>query len=171
VAELARGKTGRVYGHLMALLTTMKGLPLAYNRDMQEDKEGLFDTVDTLLSTLKVFVGMVRTLKVKAGNTAKATGRGYILATDLADYLVKKGESFRTAHEIVGRLVNYASEKGKTFAELSLSEYRKFSPLFGEDARRITVKSSLAARDVFGGTAPKRVKQALARARKLVGLG
>ncbi|MCK4274339.1 MAG: argininosuccinate lyase [Dehalococcoidales bacterium] len=168
VAELARGKTGRVYGSLMALLTTMKGLPLAYNRDMQEDKQGFFDTVDTLLSTLEVFAGMVGTLKVKAENTARAAGRGYMLATDLADYLVKKGEAFRTAHDIVGRLVSYAAERGKSFAELSINEYKKFSPLFGDDVRKISVESSLAARDVVGGTAPKRVKQALAEARKIV---
>jgi argininosuccinate lyase len=168
VAELARGKTGRVYGNLIALLTTMKGLPLAYNRDMQEDKPGFFDTVDTLLSTLEVFTGMVGTLKVNAENTRKAAERGYILATDLADYLVKKGEAFRTAHEIVGKLVNYASKKGKTFAQLSISEYKKFSPLFGVDVRKITVESSLAARSVIGGTAPGQVKKALARARGIV---
>ena len=168
VAELARGKTGRVYGHLMALLTTMKGLPLAYNRDMQEDKEGFFDTVDTLQSTLGVFAGMVKTLKVNPENTRKAAERGYILATDLADYLVKNGETFRTAHEIVGKLVNYAAGKGKTFAELNINEYKKFSPLFGADVLLITIESSLAARDVVGGTAPKQVKKALARARRLI---
>jgi argininosuccinate lyase len=171
VAELARGKTGRVYGSLMALLTTMKGLPLAYNRDVQEDKEGYFDVVDALLSTLKVFAGMVETMRVKSANTAKAVERGYILATDLADYLVKKGESFRNAHEIVGKLVSYAAEKGKSFAELGTDEYKKFSPLFGEDVRDISIKSSLDARDVVGGTAPKQVKQALTRARKIVGEG
>jgi len=168
VAELARGKTGRVYGNLMALLTTMKGLPLAYNRDMQEDKPGFFDTADTLLSTLEVFAGMVKTLKVNAENTLEAAERGYILATDLADYLVRKGEAFRTAHEIVGKLVSYASKKGKTFARLSASEYKKFSPLFGEDIRSITVESSLAARNVIGGTAPGQVKKALARAWKIL---
>jgi argininosuccinate lyase len=168
VAELARGKTGRVYGNLMALLTTMKGLPLAYNRDMQEDKPGFFDTVDTLLSTLEVFTGMVRTLKVNAENTRKAAERGYILATDLADYLVRKGESFRTAHEIVGKLVSYASKRGKTFAQLSISEYKKFSTLFGKDVHSITVESSLAARNVIGGTAPGQVKKALARARRII---
>jgi argininosuccinate lyase len=168
VAELARGKTGRVYGDLVALLTALKGLPLAYNRDMQEDKEGLFDTVDTLLSTLEVFAGMVRTLKVKPENTLKAAGRGYILATDLADYLVKKGKSFRTAHEIVGRLVNYAAEKGKTFAGLSIKDYQRFSPLFGEDVRQITLRSSIAARNVAGGTAPAQVRRAMARARRAV---
>jgi len=168
VAELARGKTGRVYGNLTALLTTMKGLPLAYNRDMQEDKEGFFDTVDTLLATLIVFTGMVKTLKVKAENTRRAAEGGYILATDLADYLVKKGIAFRTAHEIVGKLVNYAAGKGKTLTELDIKEYKKFSPQFGKDVYKITVESSLAARDVTGGTAPRQVKKALAKARRTI---
>jgi len=166
VAELARGKVGRVYGRLMALLTTLKGLPLAYNRDMQEDKEGFFDTVDTLLPTLEVFAGMVKTLKVNPENIERAAKRGYILATDLADYLVNKGEPFRTAHDIVARLVSYAMEKGKSFGQLSLDEYKGFSPLFGEDVYSITVESSVAARDVVGGTAPKQVEQALASAKK-----
>jgi len=169
VAELVRGKTGRVYGRLMALLTTMKGLPLAYNRDMQEDKEGFFDTVDTLLSTLGVFTGMVKTLRVKAENTEQAVKQGYILATDLADYLVKKGEPFRTAHDIVGRLVSYAVERGKSFSDLSLAEYKGFSPLFGEDVYSITVDSSVAARDVIGGTAPRQVERALDNAKKKIG--
>jgi argininosuccinate lyase len=169
VAELARGKTGRVYGNLMALLTTMKALPLAYNKDMQEDKEGLFDTVDTLLSTSEVFTGMVNTLKVKPENARRAVERGYILATDLADYLVKKGGTFRTAHEIVAKLVSYAMEKNKPFSELSLAEYKKFSPLFEKDVHSITIESSIAARDVAGGTAPKQVEKALANARKLLG--
>ena len=171
VAELARGKTGRVYGNLIALLTMMKGLPLAYNRDMQEDKQGLFDTVDTLQSTLAVFAGMVRTLQIKPENTMKAAGRGYILATDLADYLVKKGEAFRSAHEIVAKLVSYASDKGKTFAGLDINEYQKFSPLFGEDVRKITLASSIAARNVIGGTAPPQVKRALAKARRIIEKG
>jgi len=171
VAELARGKTGRVYGSLMALLTTMKGLPLAYNRDLQEDKEGLFDTVDTLLSSLAVFTGMLETLKIKAENTRRGVEKGYILATDLADYLVKKGEAFRTAHDIVARLVSYAVGKGKSFTELGLSEYKGFSDLFGEDVYSITVTSSLAARDVTGGTAPEQVARALATAKKMVGRG
>ena len=169
VAELVRGKTGRVYGKLMALLTTMKALPLSYNRDMQEDKEGFFDTVDTLLSTLEVFTGMVKTLRVKAAHTEQAVKQGYILATDLADYLVKKGEPFRTAHDTVARLVNYATEKGKSFSELSLSEYKSFSPLFAEDVYSVTVESSIAARDVIGGTAPKQVERALAVAKKIIG--
>jgi len=171
VAELVRGKTGRVYGKLMAVLTTMKALPLAYNRDLQEDKEGLFDTVDTLLSSLEVFTGMIETLRVKAENTGQAARQGYILATDLADYLVKKGEPFRIAHDIVGRLVSYAMEKGKSFGELSLAEYKDFSPLFGEDIYSITVTSSIAAKDVIGGTAPSQVEQALATAKKIIGQG
>jgi len=169
VAELVRGKTGRVYGKLMALLVTMKGLPLAYNRDMQEDKEGFFDTVDTLLSTLEVFTGMVKTLRVRAENTEQAANRGYILATDLADYLVRKGEAFRTAHDIVARLVSYAMEKGKSFSQLSLDEYKKFSPRFEDDVYLVTVESSIAARDIVGGTAPRQVERALATAKKIVG--
>ena len=169
VAELVRGKTGRVYGKLMALLATLKALPLAYNRDMQEDKEGFFDTVDTVLSTLEVFTGMVKTLRVKAEKIKGVVERGYILATDLADYLAKKGEAFRTAHDIVAKLVGYAMEKGKLFSELSLNEYKGFSPLFGEDVYSITVESSIAARDVIGGTAPKQVDRALDNAKKIIG--
>ncbi len=168
IAELARGKTGRVYGGLMALLTTMKGLPLSYNRDLQEDKEGLFDVVDTLQSTLEVFTGLVKTLKVKAENAGQAVKRGYILATDLADYLVRKGEAFRTAHNVVAELVSYAVEKDKSFTELSLAEYKKFSPLFEDDVYAITVESSLVARDVIGGTAPRQVDRALANAKKVI---
>ena len=169
VAELARGKTGRVYGNLMALLTTMKALPLAYNRDLQEDKEGFFDTVDTLLSTLDVFSGMFKTIKVNPGNAKKALDKGYILATDLADYLVKKGQAFRAAHEAVAKLVSYAAEQGKPLGKLTLAEYKKFSKLFEKDALSITIESSLAARDVTGGTAPKQVEKALAAAKKAIG--
>ncbi|HEY32221.1 MAG TPA: argininosuccinate lyase [Dehalococcoidia bacterium] len=166
VAELARSKTGRVYGNLIALLTTMKGLPLSYNKDMQEDKESLFDTVDTLLATLEVMSGMVNTLRIKTDNMTQAVGRGYLLATDLADYLVKKGEPFRIAHDIVARLIGYAVSQDKTLDMLSLEAYKQFSPRFGEDVYSITVESSLAARDNIGGTAPKQVAQALANARK-----
>jgi len=169
IAELVRGKTGRVYGRLTAMLVTMKALPLSYNRDLQEDKEGFFDTVDTLLSTLEVFTGMVSTIRVKAEDTERALKRGYILATDMADYLVKKGESFRSAHGIVAGLVGYAEEKGRSFAELDLNEYKKFSPLFEEDVYSISVTSSLAARNVVGGTAPGQVERALATAKKLLG--
>ncbi|MCJ7605412.1 MAG: argininosuccinate lyase, partial [Dehalococcoidales bacterium] len=168
VAELARGKTGRVYGSLVALLTTMKGLPLTYNSDMQEDKEGFFDAVDTLVSTLDIFTGMVQTVTVRPQQAKKAAGRGYILATDLADYLVKKGEPFRTAHDTVARLVAYAVENNKSFSDLTLKEYKQFSPLFGEDVKEITIKSSLSARNVPGGTAPRQVAVALRRARKML---
>jgi argininosuccinate lyase len=168
VAELARGKTGRVYGNLVALLTMMKGLPLAYNRDMQEDKPGFFDTVDTLQATLTVFAGMVKTIKVNKANARKALEKGYILATDVADYLVKKGAAFRTAHEIVGKLVKYASEKGKNLAELDIKTYKQYSPLFSADVLKITIESALAARDVVGGTAPKQVNRALVAARRIV---
>jgi argininosuccinate lyase len=169
VAELARGKAGRVYGNLMALLTTMKALPLAYNRDLQEDKEALFDSVETLLSTLEVFTGMLKTLKVNAANAKKALEGGYILATDLADYLVKKGRAFRAAHEIVGNLVSYAIEEDKPLSKLTLAEYKKFCSLFEDDVFSITIESSLAARNVIGGTAPKQVAKALAAAKKSLG--
>jgi argininosuccinate lyase len=169
VAELVRGKTGRLYGHLMAMLTTMKGLTLAYNRDLQEDKEGFFGAVDTLLASLEVLAGMIATLKVNAGRMEEAVARDYILATDLADYLVRKGEAFRSAHEAVARLIAYAVKKGKSLRALSLAEYRNFSALFGEDVYSISVETSLAARDTPGGTAPRQVAQALAAARKIVG--
>jgi argininosuccinate lyase len=166
VAELARGKTGRVYGHLMAILTTMKGLPLTYNRDLQEDKEGLFDSVDTVLSTLEVFAGMVAGLRIQSDRTHQAADENYMLATDIADYLVKKGIPFREAHAIVGKLVRYATETRRTLLEIELSEYRKFSPSFDNDVKSITVESSLAARNSPGGTAPEQVEKALATARR-----
>jgi argininosuccinate lyase len=169
VAELVRGKTGRVYGRLISLLTTMKALPLSYNRDLQEDKEALFDTVDTLLSSLEVFAGMVRGLKIKAANMERAAKQGYILATDLADYLVRKGETFRSAHGTIARLVGYALEKGSPLSRLSLNEYQRFSPLFGDDVYSVTVASSVAARNITGGTAPEQVATALTRARKIAG--
>jgi len=169
IAELVRGKTGRVYGRLTAMLVTMKALPLSYNRDLQEDKEGFFDTVDTLLSTLEVFTGMVSTIRVRTEGTERALKQGYILATDLADYLVRKGEAFRSAHGIVAGLVGYAAEKGRSFAELDLNEYKNFSPLFEEDVYSISITSSLAARNVVGGTAPGQVNQALVTAKKLLG--
>jgi argininosuccinate lyase len=168
VAELARGKTGSVFGYLLALLTTMKGLPLTYNRDMQEDKQGLFNTVDILTSTLEVFTGMLKTLKIKKENISRSVNMGYILATDLADYLVKKGEPFRSAHEIVARLVNFAEEKGKSFNDLKINDYKHYSPLFDKDVYKISIKTSLAARDIPGGTAPNQVSNALAAARKAV---
>ncbi len=168
-AELARGKTGRVYGHLMGLLTLMKGLPLTYNRDMQDDKEGFFDTVDTLLPTLDAFAGMVSTMTVNADRMREATEEGgYLLATDIADYLVSRGTPFREAHGISQRLSRYAHAEGKTFDELTIEEYKTFSNKFDKDVLSITVDSSVAARDVPGGTAPSRVEQALAEAKRLL---
>jgi argininosuccinate lyase len=167
-AELARGRTGRVYGHLVGILTLLKGLPLTYNRDLQEDKEGFFDTVDTLLSTLDVLAGMVGTLLVNAQRTSQAARDGYILATDLADYLVKKGEPFRSAHGIVRELTSYAISQGKGFAQLELEEYRRFSLRFQEDVYAISPDSSIASRDVPGGTGPKRVEEAIKEARRLL---
>jgi argininosuccinate lyase len=167
VAELARGKTGRVYGNLMGMLTTMKGLPLTYNRDLQEDKEKAFDTVDTLVPSLKVFSGMLDTLKFKPENMKKALDRGFILATDLADYLVGKGETFRNAHGIVAKLVNFAVKNNRTLETISLGEYRQFSPLFDTDIQKITMASSVAARNVAGGTSPAQVEKALKRAKEI----
>ena len=169
VAELGRGKTGRVFGHLAGMLATMKGLPLSYNRDLQEDKEGLFDTVDTLVASLEVFAGMVGTLEFKPQNMRRSLDKGFILATDVADYLVKKGLSFRDAHGVTGRLVNYAIGKGKTFESLSLGEYREFSPLFEEDVRFITAETSIASKNVPGGTAPGEVSKQIIRCKKILG--
>ena len=168
VAELARGKTGRIYGNLLGILTTMKALPLAYNRDMQEDKEGLFDTVDTLHASLEIFAAMIKTIKVNAKRIRDAIKKDYILATDLADYLVKKGLPFREAHGIVAKLSEYAVKKGKGFRELSLSEYHKFSPLFSDDVYDISLESSIAARNVVGGTSPQQVEMALKKARESI---
>ena len=167
VAELARAKTGRVYGNLMGILTVMKGLPLAYNRDLQEDKEGLFDTVDTLLSSLDVLAGLIKTMKIHKSRMQDSMAGSYLLATDLADYLAKKGLPFRQAHGVMGKLVQYAVSKGKELNELTLNEYHKFSPHFAKDVYSITTQSSIAARDVTGGTASKQVGKALARARKI----
>ncbi len=166
IAELARGKTGRVYGNLMGLLTTMKGLPLAYNRDMQEDKEGFFDTVDTLMSTLEVFAGMLNTIHIKTDKTTDAAQEGYLLATNLADYLVKKGLPFRTAHEATGKLVTYAIKNNKSLKNLTLKEYKKFSPVFNNDVYEITVESSVTARNNTGGTAYKQVAKQIAAAKR-----
>ena len=167
-AEIGRGKTGRVYGHLMAILTTLKGLPLTYNRDLQEDKEGFFDTVDTLLSTLEVFAGMIETMTVHPTRMEDASQTGNMLATDLADYLVARGMPFREAHGVLHRASRYARENAKEVHQLSLNEYRRFSPLFDEDVLKITLEGSVASRDVPGGTAPRQVNAALQDARKLL---
>jgi len=168
VAELARAKTGRVYGHLIAALTTMKALPLSYNRDLQEDKEGLFDSVDTLMSTLEVFAPMIASMHIRSDHISRAAEENYTLATDIADYLVKKGVPFRQAHAIVGNLVRYAIDNQKTLLEIELSEYRKFYPDFENDVKSITVESSLATRNTSGGTAPEAVEKALAAARRML---
>ena len=165
-AELARGKTGRVYGSLVALLTVLKGLPLAYNRDLQEDKEGLFDTVDTLGATLDAFRGMLGSIEVDEARMAAAAQDSALLATDMADYLVGKGVAFRDAHAAVGALHEAASARGVGLGELSLEELRAQSPAFEADVADVTARSSLAARDVEGGTAPSRVADALKQARK-----
>jgi argininosuccinate lyase len=165
VAELARGKTGRIYGNLMSIITTMKALPLAYNRDMQEDKHGLFDTIDTLHSTLEVFAEMLKTIKVNTKRVREVI-KDYILATDLADYLAKKGMPFRQAHSVVAKLSEYAINAEKSFHQLSLSEYRNFSPLFDKDVYNITLESSVASRDIPGGTASNQVEAALRKAKK-----
>jgi argininosuccinate lyase len=171
VAELARGKTGRVYGNLMAILTILKALPLSYNRDLQEDKPGLFDTYDTLVSTLDVFTRMLPTITYHTDRMRAVAKANYALATDVADYLAHKGLPFREAHHVVGALVGYAVKQGRELHELSLDEYRQFSPMFEEDVRAIDLSDSLNARDVPGGTAPKQVRAALARARTRIGSG
>ena len=167
VAELVRGKTGRVNGHLVALLTLMKGQPLAYNKDNQEDKEPLLDTVDTLMMSLAVFTGMVGGITVNVDAMRAAAREGYATATDLADYLVKKGLPFREAHEAVAQAVRFAETRGCDLAELSLDDLRQFSPLITADAfDALTLEGSMSSRSHIGGTAPARVKTAIVKARK-----
>jgi argininosuccinate lyase len=166
VPELARGKTGRVNGHLIALLTLMKGQPLAYNKDNQEDKEPLFDTVDTLRDTLRIFVDLIAGIEVRAERMRQAAAEGYSTATDLADYLVRKGLPFRDAHEAVARAVRLASDTGRMLHELSLSELQALSPVLESDAyESLTLEGSVQARSHVGGTAPERVRQAILQAR------
>ena len=167
VPELARGKTGRVYGDLMALLTLMKGQPLAYNKDNQEDKEPLFDAIDTVTDTLRIFVELIPGITAQAENMRDALRQGFATATDLADYLTRKGLPFRDAHETVGLAVRRAEKLGVDLAQLSLAELQQFSPLIGDDIFAVlTVEGALAARDHPGGTAPKQVLAAIARARR-----
>ena len=167
VPELVRGKTGRVTGHLIALLTLMKSQPLAYNKDNQEDKEPLFDTVDTLRDCLRAFADMVPALQVDRDAMRAAASAGYATATDLADYLVRKGLAFRDAHEAVGKAVAAASAGGRELAELSLDELRGFAEMIEEDVYQVlTLEGSVAARDHIGGTAPSQVRAAVARARE-----
>ena len=170
VPELVRGKTGRVNGHLVALLTLMKGQVLAYNKDNQEDKEPLFDTADTLTDTLRVFTGMLSGLQVNSAAMRRAAAEGFATATDLADYLAKKGLPFREAHEAVAQAVRYAAAQGKDLAELPLDVLRQFSPLVAQDVYAVlTLEGSLAARNHPGGTAPVQVRAAIARARAELG--
>ena len=172
IAELARGKTGRVVGHLMALLTTLKGLPLAYNRDLQEDKAPLLDSVETLLSSLRVLAGAIETVRIDGARARAAVDHDpFILATDYADSLARKGVPFRTAHRAVGELVRRCEKEGRALASLSLAELRAAHLQFGPDAVGLTVERALAARDVPGGTAPRRVSAALRAARRRVESG
>jgi argininosuccinate lyase len=166
MAELIRGKTGRVYGNLMGLLTVLKGLPLAYNKDMQEDKEGMFDTVKTVTGSLKIFAGMIRSFKVRTDEMEKATRNDFSNATELADYLADKGVPFREAHEIVGKLVLLCVNKGCFLADLSLEEYKQANPLFDEDIyRALDPYTAVERRNSAGGTGFKQVYLALEKAK------
>ena len=169
MAELIRGKTGRVYGHLMALLTTMKGLPLAYNKDMQEDKEGLFDAIDTVKLCLPVFTNMLATMTVRKAEMLQAAKGGFTNATDAADWLVKQGVAFRDAHEIIGRLVLYCIEHQTNLDDLSLEEYRAISPVFDETVYdAIRVQECVQARKVIGGPAKEVTTAAIEANRKWI---
>jgi argininosuccinate lyase len=170
VPELVRGKTGRANGNLIALLTLMKGQPLAYNKDNQEDKEPLFDTVDTLAGSLRAFADMVPHIQVRAEAMRAAASRGFATATDLADYLVRRGMPFRDAHEVVGRAVRHGVETGRDLAEMSLHELKEFSGTIEQDVFDVlTLEGSVAARNVHGGTAPEQVRARIRAARaKLV---
>jgi argininosuccinate lyase len=165
--ELIRGKAGRVFGHHTAMLVTMKGLPVGYNKDLQEDKEALFDTIDTLSGSLKVMATVLRNVKVDCAKTRQAATTGYLNATDLADYLVRKGLEFRKAHELVGRVVTHAIEQGKSLEEISIEDYGTFSELFTDNVYdSLNLESSLAAKSTIGGTSSPRVMDALAKARR-----
>ncbi len=165
VAELVRGKTGRVYGNLLGLLTVLKALPLAYNKDMQEDKEGMFDTVRTLQGALQLFAPMISTMKVNRDVMRKAVNQDFSNATDIADYLVNKGLPFRNAHEVIGKIVLYCIEQKKYLLDLSIEEYLQFSPLFDEQIYHVLHPEQVVnARNVFGGTAKPQVVQAIERA-------
>jgi len=165
VAELIRGKTGRVYGSLVSLLTLLKGLPLSYNRDLQEDKEALFDCVGTLKSCLAIFAAMLPKLRVLEQNMSSAAQQGYTTATDLADYLTAKGIPFRSAHEIVGRIVAHGIRENKALHDMTLKELQSFSPAIAADAlANLTAEHSVNSRLAHGGTARKTVKTAIKKA-------
>ncbi|GMR07415.1 MAG: argininosuccinate lyase [Gammaproteobacteria bacterium] len=164
IPELIRGKSARVFGNLMALLTLMKGQPLAYNKDNQEDKEPLFDTVDTVIAVLTIFIAMMKEITIKSDNMERAAGAGYTTATDLADYLVRKNIPFRDAHEIVGKAVRFGIDSNRDLAELGLEELKQFSAEIADDVFQVlTLKGSIASRDHIGGTAPDQVRDAAAR--------
>ncbi len=165
-----RGKTGRVYGDLMTLLTAMKALPLAYNKDMQEDKEALFDAIDTVDLSLSVLPPMLRTATFHPENMKKAAAGGFINATDCADYMVRKGVPFRDAYGVCGRLVRYCVEQGKTLETLTLDEYRQFSPVFDADVyQAIDLLTCVSQRDIPGGPAPRRVMETIIYTRQRIG--
>ena len=167
VAELIRGKTGRIYGHLLSLLTVLKAQPLAYNRDMQEDKEATFDAIDTVKSSLSVFTQMLRSMIVNKEKIASEVNKGFLTATELADYLVRKGIPFRQAHSIVGKIVNYCIESNMQLHYLSPKEFKKFSDKFGMDVlKAVDAEHSVRAKDIIGGTAPARVKEAIKQAKE-----
>ncbi len=165
IAELGRGKAGRIFGDLLGLLTTLKGLPLAYNKDMQEDKEGLFDAVDTILALLDVFPPMIRTIQFDQERMAAAAIADFSLATDAADLLARHGVPFREAHGVVGRLVGSCIAEGKTFANLDDAEWAAIHPVFAEHKPPLDAMESVSIRDIPGGTAPNRVRAAIATAR------
>jgi len=168
--ELIRGKGGRVFGHHAALLATMKGLPLAYNKDMQEDKEAVFDTVDTVQSCLKVAAIVLDNLSLDEARMRDSAARGFLNATELADYLVKKGVPFRTAHDTVGRAVLFAAESGRELNDLSLDEFRKFSEEIGADVlEALSLDRTLDSKSRIGGTSRARVAEALEKARGSLG--
>ena len=170
VAELVRGKTGRVYGDLMTLLTVMKGIPLAYNKDMQEDKEALFDGLDTVLISIQTFTGMLDTMKIKKDVMKKAASGGFTNATDVADYLVKKGEAFRNAHEIVGKIVLYCIDENKAIDDLSLDEFKSFSPFFEEDVyKAIDLITCVEGRSVMGGPSSSSVQNQISLLENFIG--
>jgi argininosuccinate lyase len=167
VAELMRGKTGRVYGNLVSLLTTMKGLPLTYNRDMQEDKEPVFDTIDTVKLTLNALIQMVTKIKFNEKRLKDTADAAFSTATDIAEYLVRKGIPFRTAHEITGRIVRYCIDNGRKLSDLSISEYKSFSNVIGNDIRKfIGTLESVNAKKSYGGTSPEMVREQIKRFRR-----
>lgn len=169
MCELIRGKTGRVYGHLIGLLTVMKGLPLAYDKDMQEDKEGVFDALDTLYFALDIYAGMISTMTVNGDHTRQVLESDFSNATDMADYLAKKGLPFRQAHAVVGNAVHYCIEHHKVLLDLSMEEFRSMSPLFEEDIKEaLSIENCVKDRESYGGTGPKSVERQQTHAEKAI---